>query len=105
MDNKNSDEYKKQLFHSNSYASIVDGNRIGSTSHISFNKRQKIENNRNVVMGYNRSAIGVGYNYRSVSRSSSSVRDRNSESPRIHRSVNAPIQSKPTTRKYDPFHS
>jgi len=46
-------------FHSNGYAQIAVGNRVGSTaSHISFNQRQQVDRNRRIVYGYNRSVIG-----------------------------------------------
>ena len=45
-------------FHSNGYAQVASGNRLGSTANISFNQRQQIDYNRRVIGGYNRSAIG-----------------------------------------------
>jgi hypothetical protein len=49
-------------FHSNGYAQIAVGNRVGSTAaHISFEKRQQVDHNRRVVYGYSRSAIGSTY--------------------------------------------
>ena len=49
-------------FHSNGYAQIAVGNRVGSTAaHVSFNQRQQIDRNRRIIYGYNRSAIGNTY--------------------------------------------
>lgn len=48
-------------FHSNGYAQVAVGNRVGATSAESFNQRQQIERNRRLIYGYNRSAIGNAY--------------------------------------------
>lgn len=48
-------------FHSNGYAQIAVGNRVGSTSSKSFLQRQQIDHSRQIIKGYNRSAIGSSY--------------------------------------------
>lgn len=48
-------------FHSNGFAQIAVGNRVGSTDKTSFNQRQQIECNRRLIYGYNRSVIGSAY--------------------------------------------
>jgi len=48
-------------FHSNGYARVAVGNRVGATSAESFSQRQQIERNRRLIYGYNRSAIGNAY--------------------------------------------
>lgn len=50
-------------FHSNGYAQVAVGNRVGSVGNISFNQRQQIDRNRRIVYGYNRSAIGNSITY------------------------------------------
>ncbi|HPF31006.1 MAG TPA: hypothetical protein PLO25_01710 [Candidatus Saccharibacteria bacterium] len=50
-------------FHSNGYARVANGNNFGSTSYISFSKRKQIEDNRRLIYGYNRSAIGSISNF------------------------------------------
>jgi hypothetical protein len=48
-------------FHSNGFAQIAVGNRVGSDGNVSFNQRQQIDRNRRLVYGYNRSVIGSTY--------------------------------------------
>lgn len=50
-----------QPFHSNGIARVANGDRIGSASNMSFEKRQQIEKNRQNIAGYNRSVIGSNY--------------------------------------------
>lgn len=50
-------------FHSNGYARVASGDNFGSMSYVSFSKRKQIEENRQLVRGYNRSAIGSLGNY------------------------------------------
>lgn len=91
-------------FHSNGFAQIASGNRVGSVDNTSFSQRQQIENNRRLVYGYNRSVIG---NPRGVSRPrpisgltiEPSSRQRNSV-PMPHP---APRFSEPPARSYNPF--
>ena len=46
-------------FHSNAFAKIASGDRLGSVSNESFEKRQEINQNRRIVYGYDRSNIGT----------------------------------------------
>lgn len=48
-------------FHSNGFAQIASGNRVGSTGNVSFNQRQQIDQNRRIIYGYSRSVIGSTY--------------------------------------------
>ena len=48
-------------FHSNGYAQVANGDKIGSTANISFEQRQLIDRNRIIINNYNRSAIGSTY--------------------------------------------
>lgn len=48
-------------FHSNGYARVVNGDRIGATGNVSFNQLQQIDQNRQLVDSYHRSAIGNTY--------------------------------------------
>ena len=44
--------------HSHGYAEVANGERVGSTSNTSFEQRQLIDLNRQLVENYGRSAIG-----------------------------------------------
>ncbi|MEP7204884.1 MAG: hypothetical protein ABI716_01675 [Candidatus Saccharibacteria bacterium] len=48
-------------FHSNGYAKVANGGRIGSVSTTSFNDRQRIEQGRRAIGSYNRSIVGQAY--------------------------------------------
>jgi len=48
-------------FHSNGYAQVAVGNRVGSASSETFLQRQQIDRSRQIIKGYNRSAIGSSY--------------------------------------------
>ncbi len=54
-----SDNHKP--FHSNGYAIVANGDRIGSTANISYSQRQQLMNGRKIVGNYNRSTIGRSY--------------------------------------------
>jgi len=95
-------------FHSNGYAQVASGNRLGSTASISFNQRQQIEYNRRVVGGYNRSAIGGLYNSASRARSASSggrIGMVAKPLPQSHSGFNAGSRhfSEPSSRRYNPY--
>lgn len=45
-------------FHTSGYAIAANGNRVGATSAVSFEKRQQIDQNRMRVAGYQHSVIG-----------------------------------------------
>lgn len=55
---KNDDD---KIMHSNGYASIANGDRIGSTDNTSFIQRRAIDNNRRVVGNYRRSIVGNAF--------------------------------------------
>jgi hypothetical protein len=99
-------------FHSNGYAQVANGNRLGAVASVSFNQRQQIEYNRRVVGGYSRSAIGSLYN--STSRARPMVRGRGvsgqtsigaKPSLQQHNSLNVGPRhfSEPSSRKYNPY--
>ena len=48
-------------FHSSVFAEVANSDQLGSTSNISFSQRQQIETNRQLVDGYQRSAVGSAY--------------------------------------------
>lgn len=89
-------------FHSNGYAQIAVGNRVGSTGNISFAKRQEIDRNRKLIYGYNRSAIGNAYGVlRAKPASTNNVINRTTgPSLQQHNSQNS-AQRPP--QNYDPF--
>lgn len=51
----------KNPFHSHGFAKLANGEQIGSSANISFSERLKLENNRQLVGGYNKSSIGNTY--------------------------------------------
>lgn len=86
-------------FHSNGYAQIAVGNRVGSTSSKSFLQRQEIDRSRQIIRGYNRSTIGSSYGAlraKPISASSGINRSAVRSTP-ISRSVTNPAP------KYNPF--
>ena len=96
-----------QHFHSSGIARVANGNRIGSVSTISFEKRQQIEKNRQKIGSYNRSVIG---NYRSVPRTDlkadNPIKDikKTSDSLQKHNSIIKPRRfSDSPPRGYNPF--
>ncbi|MDO4612383.1 MAG: hypothetical protein Q4B29_02925 [Candidatus Saccharibacteria bacterium] len=50
-------EKKEDIFHSSAYAKAQSGGGMGAVSAQSFRERQKIENNRQNIGGYDRSGI------------------------------------------------
>jgi len=47
--------------HSNGYAKVAYGDRVGSTTTESFGRRQQINSTRQLIKSYHRSAIGNSY--------------------------------------------
>jgi len=96
-------------FHSNGYANVASGDRLGSTDNISFNQRQQIEYNRRVVGGYNRSAIGSAYGAlraKPVTKDMigrTSMRQRPSLQQHNNLNVGPRHFSEPMPRKYNPY--
>lgn len=86
-------------FHSNGYAQIAVGNRVGSTSSKSFLQRQQIDYNRQIINGYNRSTIGSSYGtLRAKPVSTGTDVSRSMARPM---SISRPVVSPPP--KYNPF--
>jgi len=48
-------------FHSNGYARVANGDRLGASAKVSFNQRQQIDYNRKIIGGYCRSTTGSAY--------------------------------------------
>ena len=89
-------------FHSNGYARVVNGDRIGATGNVSFNQLRRTDGNRQLVDGYNRSNIGNAYG---VLRAKSVVKDastdRTSTRQRPSLQQNNSLNSKP--QGYNPY--
>lgn len=49
------------LFHTSGYAQVANGNNLGAVNTQTFEQRQQIERNRQIVGGYSRSAMGQSY--------------------------------------------
>lgn len=95
---------KDDFLHSNGYARVAGGGRIGSASTESFEKRLQIDNNRRIVGRYRSSTIGNPYGAmraKSVDNSSSdsiiTKPEPNSNKPTIER----PIINSP--QRFDPY--
>ncbi len=104
--NKHLAEYDSddKHFHSSGFAKLANGNQIGSTSSSSFDKRRALNENRRVVMAYDRSAL-ANANYRDRARLGD---DSNKISPQIKARPSlsnnrANIATQPTPRKYNPY--
>ena len=89
-------------FHSNGYAVVASGDRIGSTSSTSFNQRLNIDRNRRIVNNYHLSSLG-GYQVlgstptpgiRAIERASLPLRQANQTTGRFN---------EPSSRKYNPY--
>lgn len=52
-------EERKNVFHSSAYAKAQSGEVIGAASIESFDERQKIEQNRKIIRGYNDSRVAT----------------------------------------------
>jgi hypothetical protein len=97
-------------FHSHGYAEVANGNSIGSTSSISFEQRQLIDLNRQLVDNYGRSNIG---GLRSVVRPKKATDDYiSSNRAKPYRVPERPINSdntgkirfiEPPSRSYNPY--
>jgi len=59
-----------QPFHTSGYAQVATGNRMGSVSTMSFERRQQIEKNRQKINNYRQSVVG---SYRTSLRAKSVV--------------------------------
>lgn len=93
-------------FHSNGFAQIASGNRVGSVGRVSFNQRQQINNNRRLVYGYSRSTIGNTYSaLRPKPIVNSTGNPQVGPSLQQHNSlpVSPPRFIEPAVRKYNPY--
>lgn len=52
---------QSEFAHSNSYARVASGERLGSTSYESFGQRRQLDSSRQIINGYHRSTIGNSY--------------------------------------------
>lgn len=96
------DESQKH-FHSSGFAKLANGNQIGSTNSTSFEDRRILNENRRVVMAYNRSALASG-SYRDLHRESlrsNNTPDGNTRPLNNSGRAGTPIQ--PQVRKYNPY--
>jgi hypothetical protein len=82
-------------FHSNGFARIAVGNRVGSVGSMSFSRRQQIDRDRRLVYGYNRSAIGSNYG---ELRAKPSLQQHNSQPVLVPQ---RPVS--PSPQSYNPF--
>lgn len=108
--NKHLVEYDNtKLFHNSGFAVVANANHFGSTSDTSFDQRQQIERNRQLVASYQRSTLG---NSHSVLRAKPVVRRviRRSCMPQrpslqLHNSISSVQRhfKEPPTRNYNPF--
>lgn len=99
----------KSPFHSHGLAKLAHGDQIGSSANVSFNERIKIENNRQLVGGYNKSAIGNTYGTirpKTVDKPNESLKRSQLATPqhRTNRLNVAPRKfTEPPARNYNPF--
>lgn len=96
---------KADVVHSNIYAQEAHGDRIGSTSHETFNQRLDIHDSRQTVRSYRESGIGSRYG---VLKSQSVGNRREVVAPASRPNLQRPpaVQrsfQEPTVRKYNPY--
>jgi len=96
-------------FHSNGYARVANGDRIGSVGNVPFSQRQNIDNNRQTVDLYKRSVVGSA---RGVLRAKQYIRptastdtNKNNNSLQQNNSAKPVIEQfiEPSSRGYNPF--
>lgn len=98
-----------RTLHSNSFAVAVNGNRIGATGNISFNRRQHIEQNRQNIDSYHQSNIGMERGIpRAISVDADKIEYKNvtkRSSLQQNNSLNIPPPRfrEPSSRGYNPF--
>jgi hypothetical protein len=100
-------------FHSNGFAQIAVGDRVGSTDNSSFEQRQQIDRQRRLVYGYNRSAIGSTYgvmrakqvlnNSNRLATGPLSLQQHKVQPPVIDHQSNQQHFNEPLARNYNPF--
>jgi hypothetical protein len=80
-------------FHTSGYAQVANGSRVGAVSTMSFERRQQIDQNRQRVGGYQRSAIGMSGNYQKPK-------------PAVTNTASSQVHNSPTEQpmgRYDPY--
>jgi hypothetical protein len=87
------------LFHTSGYAQVANGNRLGAINTQTFEERQKIERNRQLIAGYNRSTIGQSYNMVRAK----PVINRGITRPSFQPRSSVPHFSEPRGRVYNPY--
>ncbi|NTW61416.1 hypothetical protein HGB24_01870 [Candidatus Saccharibacteria bacterium] len=85
--------------HSNGYARVANGNRIGAASHESFERRLMLDSNRKIINSYRRSSIGSSYGEQRAKAISNDLRPNLSS---LKSSSNGRF-SGPSGRGYNPF--
>lgn len=100
-------------FHSSGYAKAANGARMGSTNKISFEQRQRIDQNRRVVNPYRFSSLGrvqsEVYRAKTFQESQNTANPRMSLNPRLGKpnsNMSSSIQrnfSEPPKRTYNPY--
>ncbi|HZJ34546.1 MAG TPA: hypothetical protein VFD55_00845 [Candidatus Angelobacter sp.] len=91
-------------FHSNGYARVMNGDRIGAAGNVSFEQRQQIERNRRLIDGYHRSSIGNAYGVlraKSVVKDTTNLVDSTNTSQRPSLQQHNSLDSKP--QGYNPY--
>lgn len=87
------------IFHTSGYAQVASGNRLGAINTQTFEERQRIERNRQLVAGYNRSSIGQSYGMMRAR----PVVNRGISRPSFQPRGGAPHFSEPKGRAYNPY--
>ncbi len=93
-------------FHSNGYANVANGGRIGSLSPTSFNDRQRIEQTRRAVGSYNRSIVGQAYGVQRAKTVTPGGSNQNGVAPPLGMGLPPATSrgfSEPSERPHDPF--
>jgi hypothetical protein len=95
-------------FHSNGYARVANGDRLGATAAESFGMRRQIDASRQIIKGYHRSSIGSAYGAQrakpvdtGLPTSTYSINNRPVSGPRY---TSAPRRfSEPKPQTYNPY--
>lgn len=96
-------------FHSNGYARVANGNRLGASAKVSFNQRQQINCNRQIIGGYSRSTTGSAYGVlraKSVVKDATNrtgIRQRSSLQQRNNIGARPRHFSEPSPQSYNPY--
>lgn len=99
-------EDKSKIFHSNDYARVASGNKIGATADVSFIQRQAIDKSRQIVSGYDRSTLGNSRSVLSAKKADDSAKNKPIVSPTIpnRQQFNSDSRSAPSKPpKYNPY--